>query len=141
MPDDVAFRTKPEIALDQIRAALAAGIPRGTVLMDAGYGADTKLRTAISELGLTYAAGVQPHTSVWRPGEGPLPPKPWSGRGRPTSQRRRDAEHHPVKVKELALGLPACGVGDGHLARGLGRRSSHPGSRGCGSGPPIATRS
>ena len=74
--------------------------------MDAGYGADTKLRTAITELGLTYAAGIQPHTSVRRPGEGPLPPKPWSGRGRPTSQRRRDAEHQPVKVKDLALGLP-----------------------------------
>ncbi len=64
MPDDVAFRTKPEIALEQIRAALAAGIPRGTVLMDAGYGADTGLRTAITELGLTYAAGIQPHTTV-----------------------------------------------------------------------------
>ncbi len=107
VPDDITFRTKPEIALHQIGTALAAGIPRGIVLMDAGYGADTKLRTAITELGLTYAAGVQPHTSVWRPGEGPLPPKPWSGRGRPTSQRRRDAEHQPVKVKDLALALPA----------------------------------
>ena len=82
VPDDVAFRTKPEIALGQVRAALAAGIPLGTVLMDAGYGADTKLRTAITELGLTYAASIQPHTSVWRLGEGPLPPKPRSGRGR-----------------------------------------------------------
>ena len=50
VPDDVTFRTKPEITLHQIRTALAAGIPRGTVLMDAGYGADTKLRTAITEL-------------------------------------------------------------------------------------------
>ena len=107
VPDDVAFRTKPEIALDQIRAALAAGIPRGTVLMDAGYGTNTKLRTAITDLGLAYAAGIQPHTSVWRSGEGPLPPKPWSGRGRPTSRLRRDAEHQPVKVKDLAMSLSA----------------------------------
>ena len=106
VPDDVAFRTKPEIALDQIRAALAAGIPRGTVLMDAGYGADTRLRTAITEPGLTYSAGLQPHTTVWPPGQGPLPAKPWSGRGRPTSRLRRDAEHRPVKVKDLALSLP-----------------------------------
>ncbi len=44
IPDDVVFRTKPEIALDHIRAALAAGIPRGVMLMDAGYGA-TRDRT------------------------------------------------------------------------------------------------
>ena len=31
------FRTKHEIAWTQIEAALAAGIPRGTVLMDTGY--------------------------------------------------------------------------------------------------------
>ena len=136
VPDDITFRTKPEIALHQIRTALAAGIPRGIVLMDAGYGADTKLRTAITELGLTYAAGVQPNTSVWRPGEGPLPPKPWSGRGRPTSQRRRDAEHHPVKVKELALALPTCSVGDGHLARGLGRPAHIPVRAAPGPGRP-----
>ena len=37
VPEDVGFATKPEIALEQIRAAVAAGIPRGTVLMDAGY--------------------------------------------------------------------------------------------------------
>ena len=107
VPDEIAFRTKPNIALDQIRAALAAGIPRGTVLMDAGYGADTRLRTALTELGLAYAAGIQPHTTVWPPGQGPLPPKPWSGRGRPTSRLRRNAEHQPIKVKDLAMSLPA----------------------------------
>ncbi len=106
IPDDVVFRTKPEIALDQIREALAAGIPHGVVLMDAGYGADTGLRTDITALGLTYVAGIQPHTTVWLPGQGPLPPKPWTGRGRPTSRMRRDAEHRPVKVKDVALSLP-----------------------------------
>ncbi len=106
IPDDLVFRTKPEIALDQIRAAFEAGIPRGVVLMDAGYGADTRLRTDITALGLTYVAGIQPHTTVWLPGRGPLPPKPWTGRGRPTSRMRRDAEHQPVKVKDVALSLP-----------------------------------
>src|SRR5215210_6796131 len=54
VPEGIVFRTKPEIALDQIRAALEARIPRGVVLMDAGYGADTALRTGVSALGLTY---------------------------------------------------------------------------------------
>ncbi len=106
VPDDVVFQTKPQIALDQIRKALAAGIPRGVVLMDAGYGADTGLRTEITALGLAYVAGIQPHTKVWLPGQGPLPPKPWTGRGRPTSRMRRDDEHRPVTVKDAALALP-----------------------------------
>ena len=106
VPDDVGFATKPAIALAQIRAAVAAGIAPGVVLMDAGYGADTKLRTEITSLGLSYVAGIQPNTSVWAPGTGPLPPKPWSGRGRATSRMRRDTEHRPLQAKALALGLP-----------------------------------
>jgi SRSO17 transposase len=38
VPDDVVFRTKPQIALDQIKAALAAGVAPGVLLADAGYG-------------------------------------------------------------------------------------------------------
>ena len=36
----------------------------------------------------------------------PLPPKPWSGSGRPRSALGRDAAHQPVPAKQLALGLP-----------------------------------
>src|ERR671939_110208 len=57
VPESITFQTKPEIALDQIRAALQAQIPPGAVLMDAGYGSDTALRTGVSALGLAYVAG------------------------------------------------------------------------------------
>jgi SRSO17 transposase len=108
VPDEILFQTKPEIALDQIRAACEAGLPRGVVLMDAGYGAHIDLRTAVTALGLPYIAGILSNTTVWPPGTGPLPPKPSvPGRGRPTKQLRRDAEHQPVKVKDLAFSLPA----------------------------------
>jgi SRSO17 transposase len=107
VPEEIVFATKPEIALAQIRTACTAGIPRGTVLMDAGYGADTGLRTALTALSLAYCAGIQPHTSIWLPGTGPLPPKAWSGRGRPTSRTRRDPEHQPVQAKAWALSLPS----------------------------------
>jgi SRSO17 transposase len=106
VPETIGFATKPEIALAQIRKACEAGISRGVVLMDAGYGADTGLRTELRALGLSYVAGIQPHTTVWLPGTGPLPPKSWSGRGRPATQTRRAPEHQPVQVKALALGLP-----------------------------------
>ena len=107
VPKDIRFRTKPEIALEQIRAASAAGLPLGVVLMDAGYGCNTELRSSISALGLTYVAGILPNTTVWAPGMTPLHPKTWSGRGRPPKLIRRDRNHRPTSVKELALGLPA----------------------------------
>lgn len=106
VPEDVAFQTKPEIALDQIRAALAAGVPPAAVLADAAYGVDTAFRDGITELGLAYSAGVQPLTPLWPPGTEPLPPKPWSGRGRKPTRVRRDAAHQPVTAKDLALSLP-----------------------------------
>ena len=86
--------------------------------MDAGYGTNTGLREEIGA-GLSYVAGILPQTSVWPPGTAPLPPMPWSGRGRRPKLMRRDAEHHPVRVKALALGLPAR-LADSLLARGHG---------------------
>jgi SRSO17 transposase len=83
VPKEIRFKTKPQIALEQLRWACAAGISRGVVLMDAGYGADTDLRATITTLGLSYVAGIMPNTSVWAPGKAPLPPKKWSGQGRP----------------------------------------------------------
>ena len=68
IPETVGFLSKPEIALEQIRAACAAGLPRGVVLMDAGYGTNTWLREEIGALGLTYVAGIPPQTSVWPTG-------------------------------------------------------------------------
>jgi len=106
VPEDVGFKTKPEIALEQIAAACKAELPRGVVLMDAGYGCNTELRAGIDALLLRYVAGIMPHTTVWAWGTGPLPPKKWSGNGRPPKLIRRDEKHQPVSVKELALGLP-----------------------------------
>ena len=107
VPETIAFQTKPQIALEQIKAARAAGLPEGVVLMDAGYGNDTELRTAITALGLRYVAGIGPNTSVWPPGTGPLPAPPGKGMGRPPKLLRRDEQHQPVSVKALALSLPA----------------------------------
>ena len=38
MPLEVEFKTKPGIALEQIRWACEAGLPRGVALMDVAYG-------------------------------------------------------------------------------------------------------
>jgi SRSO17 transposase len=97
VPEDVAFKTKPEIALEQIRWACEAGLPGSMVLVDAGYGHDSKLRTGITELGKRYVAGIQPQTLVRKPG---------TRRGRAPKKSRRNAPH-TTSVKNLALGLRA----------------------------------
>lgn len=106
IPDEAVFQTKPQIAIDQVRAALAEQTPVGIVLADAGYGADGQFRQELTDLGLTYSVGVQPTVSLWRPGEGPLPPKTWSGRGRPPKLLQRSKDHKPLSAKALAQDLP-----------------------------------
>ena len=106
VPDDVVFQTKLQIATSQIEDALQAGVPLDIILADAAYGNDTAFRDRVSDLDLPYCVGVQPNTSVWAPGTEPLPPGPYKGTGRPPKRLRRDEDHRPVSVKDLALSLP-----------------------------------
>ena len=107
VPADVRFQTKPEIALDQIRAAKAAGVDPGVVLADAAYGINTDFRDGLTELGLQYALGVQSSITVWEPGKQPLPAKPRGTMGRPPRLLQRTPDHQPVSVKQLAMSLPS----------------------------------
>jgi SRSO17 transposase len=109
VPKEITFATKGELAWAQIEAALGAGIPRGTVLMDAGYGDEAALRDRLSAHQLPYAVGIRPATAVWwdehQPASAPVNP----GRGRPRTRVLRDETHRPIGVLELAQSLPrAC---------------------------------
>ena len=105
VPEEVEFQTKPEIAVDQIRAAVEADVPRGVVLADAAYGINTEFRDALTELKLLYVMGVQSSLTVWEPGKQPLPAKPRGKMGRPPRLLQRTADHQPVAVKQLATNL------------------------------------
>jgi SRSO17 transposase len=100
VPEEIKFKTKPEIALEQIRWACEAGLPRGVALMDVAYGNDSRLRAGMTELEVPYVAGILPNTLMWRPGTGPRRmDKPLNNTG------RRD-EPDLISAKEVALGLP-----------------------------------
>ena len=105
VPMEVKFATKPQLSLAQIKAAKEAGLPGDVVAADAAYGDDTDYRDGISALGLLYVVGIKPGTTVWARGTGPLPPKPWSGRGIKPTRLRRDQTQRPVSVKQLAMSL------------------------------------
>jgi SRSO17 transposase len=64
VPPHLTFRTKIEMALDQIRHAVAAGLPRGIVLADAAYGGARSFRDALRDLALSYALGIESNTTV-----------------------------------------------------------------------------
>jgi SRSO17 transposase len=101
VPDEIEFKTKPEIALEQIRVAHQRGFPVGVVLMDAGYGASTELRTGVSALKLSYVAGILPQTKVWAPSQ----PKQSRARKSP-NRKRRNSKRQRISVKDLAMKLP-----------------------------------
>jgi len=82
VPEEVEFQTKPEIALNQIRAAVAAQVARGVVLADAAYGINTEFRDGLTQLDLQYVVGVQSSMTVCEPGKQPLPAKPRGKTGR-----------------------------------------------------------
>ena len=107
IPEEVRFQTKPGIAVKQIQQALEEGVPPAPILADAAYGNDSQFREGITELGLKYVLGVQSSTTVWKPGEGPLPKKAWKGTGRPPRLLQRNQEHSPESVKQVAMSLPA----------------------------------
>lgn len=106
VPEEVRFATKAQIALEQLRTLLAQGAPRHCVLADAGYGVDNAFRQALSDMGLAYAVGITSAVVVWPPGLQPLPPKPYSGVGRPPVVPQRTDTLQPVSVKALAMSLP-----------------------------------
>jgi SRSO17 transposase len=107
IPQGISFTTKPVIALQQIRKAVEEEVTTAPVLADAAYGNDSQFREELTELGLKYVVGVQKSTTVWRAGKTPLPAKRWNGVGRPPTLLRRDKQHQPISLKQLAESLSA----------------------------------
>jgi SRSO17 transposase len=107
IPEEIRFATKPTIALQQIRQAIEGEVTAAPVLADAAYGNDSQFREGLTKLRLAYVVGVQGSTTVWRLGEAPLPAKRWKGLGRPPKLLRRDKQHQPLSVKQLAESLAA----------------------------------
>jgi SRSO17 transposase len=87
VPEEIEFKTKPQIALEQVRNACAAGVPRGVVLDDSSYGSNAALRAGVSELGLCYVVGIIPTIKV-------------------QALKRRGKLGDRKSAKQLALSLP-----------------------------------
>jgi SRSO17 transposase len=110
VPEEIAFETRPEIALGLIRRAVEEDVPTGVVLADAAYGSDTKFREGREGLVSALVAGVHFGLKMWRPQEEPLPPMPRQMSALPSRLLQQSAGQKPVSAREpvLEAGRPAC---------------------------------
>src|SRR5260370_2522321 len=101
VPSKLGFKTKPEIALEQIQWACEAGLPRGVALMDVAYGNDSRLRAGMTAFGVPYVAGIQPNTLICRSGTGPR------RKGKPLSNTGPHPHPHLTPPQQYS---PACPI-------------------------------
>lgn len=66
IPDEVSFKTKPQLALEIIERALHAGIPGDILLADSAYGDSADFRNIVRAYGFDFAVGIKCSTSVVR---------------------------------------------------------------------------
>lgn len=102
VPEDLVFKTKPEIGLELLKNAIKRGkLAFSWVAADALYGDSPAFRDGVAATGKYFFTAIKDHTLIWS-----TPPKvhvpPWSGRGRhPFRLRVSDTRKHPIPVKQL----------------------------------------
>ena len=101
VPEQVEFRTKPQLARVMLQRALDAGVPAGWVTADEVYGGDPTLRRFLEDRGLSYVLAVKCSEPL-----------------------RRAHGSAPVTAEQLAAGVPAeqwvaCSAGHGAKGRRL----------------------
>jgi SRSO17 transposase len=104
VPEEVPFRTQPQIAAELLQRTQERGAVRfDWVIADEAFGSNGSLLDALEERRQNYLLEVPATTTVWTvdpAGEVPAA----QGVGRPPTRPRRDAVH---SVKAAAEGLPA----------------------------------
>jgi len=65
VPDDIAFQTKPQIALDLLRQVITDGVARAPILADEVYGDCHNFRASLRQLGLEYCLKASRSLKAW----------------------------------------------------------------------------
>lgn len=67
IPQDVVFKTKPELGVELAQRAAGWKVKQAPVLGDCAYGNNTELRDKLHVAGLQYLLSVSPETTVFAP--------------------------------------------------------------------------
>lgn len=98
IPEEVAFKTKPQLGVDLALRAAGWKIERASVLGDCAYGNNTDLRDRLHDGGLQYLLSVSPETTVFsEETEFTVPAQPAGKRGgRRAGRPRPDREAESI---------------------------------------------
>jgi SRSO17 transposase len=110
IPETTRFTTKPALALEMLRAVVAAGTLRFRwVTCDEAFSRDTAFLDGVAAQQRWYYAEVPHDTQVWLTRPATAVPT-WSGRGRrPRRARMMSGEPAPQRVDQLAAAVPTDG--------------------------------
>jgi SRSO17 transposase len=112
VPPEVRYRSKVELALDQLARAKTQGLPPGTVVADGDYGGDVRFRDGVRGLGLDYAVAIDRTLSLLPPdGKGPLAAKALAralpaAAWRAVPGRPADLRYAALRVRAVPNGAP-----------------------------------
>ncbi len=104
VPEEIAFRTKPQLASSLCERAAGWRLPAAPILADCAYGDDTSFRTRLHALELEYVLACSAQISVYGPETTFLVPERNGKVGRRRSVARPDRK--PESVRALAERLP-----------------------------------
>lgn len=107
MPVTLESKTKPEIALELLRQAVARGsVSARWLAADALYGNSPAFRDGVAALSLYYFTAISCDTLIWRRQVALVVPS-YSGKGRkPSKVRLKTPSNAPYQVDFLAKRLP-----------------------------------
>ena len=96
IPDEVVFKTKPELGVDLVARAAGWKIANAPVLGDQAYGDNTALRDRLHNAQLEYVLSVGAETKVFAPGTAFIVPERAGATGRPPKRPRPDREPEAI---------------------------------------------
>jgi len=103
IPEEVTFKTKPELGGELLERASGWEVPKAPVLGDAAYGENAELRERLHHADFQYVLSVSAETAVFAPGSAFAVPERKGSSGRPRGRLRPD--RRPVAIAELIAGL------------------------------------
>lgn len=107
IPDDLTFKTKPELGAELIERAAAWQVARAPVLGDSAYGDNTELRERLQKAGIEYVLSVSAQTSAFDPETKFVVGERKRASGRPPSRARPDRKPQPIGALIERLGPEA----------------------------------
>ena len=103
IPEEVTFKTKPELGVGLLEQASAWEVPRAPVLGDAAYGENAELRERLADAGFQYVLSASAQTAVFASDTNFQVPERKGVTGRPRGRLRPDRK--PQAIAQLIAGL------------------------------------